>query len=143
MKRLFFTRITTVPPGFLTIFNIVRKSVSREHPARGDDDEREVLGIFRNVDARPGSFSSSASPMTRSRRFAISAMRLTCPRDLNRGFASIGLSSTAVPNSHVSASRPTNAPVAQWIEQPPPKGQVARSIRVRGATIQMLSAREK
>src|SRR2546422_10568904 len=26
------------------------------------------------------------------------------------------------------------APVAQWIEQPPPKGQVARSIRVRGAT---------
>ena len=26
-----------------------------------------------------------------------------------------------------------NAPVAQWIEQPPPKGQVARSIRVRGA----------
>src|SRR5437762_518082 len=25
------------------------------------------------------------------------------------------------------------APVAQWIEQPPPKGQVARSIRVRGA----------
>src|SRR5947207_11048818 len=35
------------------------------------------------------------------------------------------------------------APVAQWIEQPPPKGQVARSIRVRGATIQLLSAREK
>jgi hypothetical protein len=31
------------------------------------------------------------------------------------------------------------APVAQWIEQPPPKGQVARSIRVRGA-IQMLRA---
>ena len=28
----------------------------------------------------------------------------------------------------------TKAPVAQWIEQPPPKGQVARSIRVRGAT---------
>ena len=28
-----------------------------------------------------------------------------------------------------------HAPVAQWIEQPPPKGQVARSIRVRGATI--------
>src|SRR5687768_5611283 len=27
-----------------------------------------------------------------------------------------------------------HAPVAQWIEQPPPKGQVARSIRVRGAT---------
>jgi hypothetical protein len=26
-----------------------------------------------------------------------------------------------------------DAPVAQWIEQPPPKGQVARSIRVRGA----------
>src|SRR5713101_2433516 len=26
------------------------------------------------------------------------------------------------------------APVAQWIEQPPPKGQVARSIRVRGAS---------
>src|SRR5256885_16524249 len=25
------------------------------------------------------------------------------------------------------------APVAQWIEQPSPKGQVARSIRVRGA----------
>src|SRR5207302_4832638 len=25
------------------------------------------------------------------------------------------------------------APVAQWIEQSPPKGQVARSIRVRGA----------
>src|SRR6185295_17068549 len=29
----------------------------------------------------------------------------------------------------------TRAPVAQWIEQPPPKGQVARSIRVRGASI--------
>jgi hypothetical protein len=28
---------------------------------------------------------------------------------------------------------PPAAPVAQWIEQPPPKGQVARSIRVRGA----------
>src|SRR6267142_2457740 len=27
------------------------------------------------------------------------------------------------------------APVAQWIEQPPPKGQVARSIRVRGANV--------
>ena len=27
-----------------------------------------------------------------------------------------------------------HAPVAQWIEQPPPKGQVARSIRVRGAS---------
>src|SRR5690348_3242736 len=26
-----------------------------------------------------------------------------------------------------------HAPVAQWIEQPPPKGQVARSIRVWGA----------
>ena len=26
------------------------------------------------------------------------------------------------------------APVAQWIEQPPPKGQVGRSIRLRGAT---------
>ena len=25
------------------------------------------------------------------------------------------------------------APVAQWIEQPPPKGQVGRSIRLRGA----------
>ena len=28
-----------------------------------------------------------------------------------------------------------SAPVAQWIEQPPPKGQVARSIRVRGASL--------
>ena len=28
---------------------------------------------------------------------------------------------------------PARAPVAQWIEQPPPKGQVARSIRVWGA----------
>src|SRR5439155_7606486 len=28
----------------------------------------------------------------------------------------------------------SHAPVAQWIEQPPPKGQVARSIRVRGAS---------
>ena len=27
-----------------------------------------------------------------------------------------------------------HAPVAQWIEQPPPKGQVGRSIRLRGAT---------
>ena len=26
------------------------------------------------------------------------------------------------------------APVAQWIEQPPPKGQVGRSIRLRGAS---------
>src|SRR5436190_20239659 len=26
------------------------------------------------------------------------------------------------------------APVAQWTEQPPPKGQVGRSIRLRGAT---------
>ncbi len=25
-----------------------------------------------------------------------------------------------------------NAPVAQWIEHPPPKGRVTRSIRVRG-----------
>src|SRR5206468_7377408 len=33
-----------------------------------------------------------------------------------------------------------HAPVAQWIEQPPPKGQVARSIRVRGA-IEKLRAR--
>src|SRR5947199_4970786 len=32
------------------------------------------------------------------------------------------------------AGTPAQAPVAQWIEQPPPKGQVARSIRVRGAT---------
>src|SRR5262245_16471771 len=30
---------------------------------------------------------------------------------------------------------PSRAPVAQWIEQPPPKGQVARSIRVWGATL--------
>src|SRR5262249_32032044 len=30
---------------------------------------------------------------------------------------------------------PPRAPVAQWIEQPPPKGQVARSIRVWGATL--------
>ena len=39
----------------------------------------------------------------------------------------------------------TKAPVAQWIEQPPPKGQVARSIRVRGAikTITYVSARRK
>ena len=28
----------------------------------------------------------------------------------------------------------TNAPVAQWIEHPPPKGRVTRSIRVEGAT---------
>ena len=28
---------------------------------------------------------------------------------------------------------PPHAPVAQWIEQPPPKGQVGRSIRLRGA----------
>src|SRR2546421_4034379 len=28
------------------------------------------------------------------------------------------------------------APVAQWIEQPPPKGQVGRSIRLWGATFQ-------
>src|SRR6185312_3758967 len=27
------------------------------------------------------------------------------------------------------------APVAQWIEQPPPKGQVGRSIRLRGARL--------
>ena len=27
------------------------------------------------------------------------------------------------------------APVAQWIEQPPPKGQVGRSIRLRGAIV--------
>ena len=32
------------------------------------------------------------------------------------------------------ASRLT-APVAQWIEQPPPKGQVGRSIRLRGARV--------
>ena len=28
---------------------------------------------------------------------------------------------------------PRSAPVAQWIEQPPPKGQVGRSIRLLGA----------
>jgi hypothetical protein len=33
-----------------------------------------------------------------------------------------------------------HAPVAQWIEQPPPKGQVARSIRVRGASIRASEA---
>ena len=32
----------------------------------------------------------------------------------------------------ISARIPGNAPVAQWIEQSPPKRQVARSIRVRG-----------
>ena len=32
-----------------------------------------------------------------------------------------------------SALKSAWAPVAQWIEQSPPKGQVARSIRVRGA----------
>ena len=31
------------------------------------------------------------------------------------------------------ALKSARAPVAQWIEQSPPKGQVARSIRVRGA----------
>src|SRR5262245_61106519 len=30
---------------------------------------------------------------------------------------------------------PSHAPVAQWIEQPPPKGQVGRSIRLWGAKI--------
>src|SRR4051812_2823009 len=30
---------------------------------------------------------------------------------------------------------PSHAPVAQWIEQPPPKGQVGRSIRLRGASL--------
>ena len=35
---------------------------------------------------------------------------------------------------------PDHAPVAQWIEQPPPKGQVGRSIRLRGATQQNAGA---
>src|SRR5882762_10845172 len=46
-------------------------------------------------------------------------------------------SNTAGTQRHDSAAFAYNrprAPVAQWIEQPPPKGQVARSIRVRGAT---------
>src|SRR5260221_436062 len=46
-------------------------------------------------------------------------------------------SNTAGTQRHDSKSFAYNrplAPVAQWIEQPPPKGQVARSIRVRGAT---------
>src|SRR5262245_52902848 len=30
---------------------------------------------------------------------------------------------------------PSHAPVAQWIEQPPPKGQVGRSIRLWGASL--------
>src|SRR5215472_18196024 len=30
---------------------------------------------------------------------------------------------------------PSHAPVAQWIEQPPPKGQVGRSIRLWGAML--------
>ena len=33
-----------------------------------------------------------------------------------------------------------SAPVAQWIEQPPPKGQVARSIRVWGARFSVTAA---
>ena len=32
------------------------------------------------------------------------------------------------------------APVAQWIEQPPPKGQVGRSIRLRGANDERVAA---
>ena len=36
-------------------------------------------------------------------------------------------------DSHAGKIR-SHAPVAQWIEQPPPKGQVARSIRVWGAS---------
>src|SRR2546426_7161492 len=47
-------------------------------------------------------------------------------------------SNTAGTERHDSKSFAYNrplAPVAQWIEQPPPKGQVARSIRVRGANL--------
>ena len=33
-----------------------------------------------------------------------------------------------------NGTKQTHAPVAQWIEQPPPKGQVGRSIRLRGAS---------
>src|SRR3954470_9857990 len=52
-----------------------------------------------------------------------------------------GASNTTRTRAHPCRSLPPpqpvkcrrRAPVAQWIEQPPPKGQVARSIRVRGA----------
>ncbi len=39
--------------------------------------------------------------------------------------------------------RPVHAPVAQWIEQPPPKGQVGRSIRLRGASTNLTQVHEK
>lgn len=50
---------------------------------------------------------------------------------------------TPPPYGWVSALRIMRrfAPVAQWIEQPPPKRQVARSIRVRG-TIYINKLRE-
>src|SRR5213078_1260711 len=49
-----------------------------------------------------------------------------------RFFAGIG---SAYYRGRYNALRPAPvfAPVAQWIEQPPPKGQVGRSIRLRGA----------
>ena len=40
---------------------------------------------------------------------------------------------SALRSAHASPVGRHRAPVAQWIEQPPPKGQVGRSIRLRGA----------
>jgi hypothetical protein len=43
------------------------------------------------------------------------------------------MSSAAETGDGIPVNSRLHAPVAQWIEQPPPKGQVGRSIRLRGA----------
>src|SRR5712664_904398 len=58
----------------------------------------------------------------------------TCIDDSPSRQASSNAAGTQRHDSKVFAYNRPRAPVAQWIEQPPPKGQVARSIRVRGAS---------
>src|SRR5712664_3509275 len=59
----------------------------------------------------------------------------TCIDDSPSRQASSNAAGTQRHDSAAFAYNRSRAPVAQWIEQPPPKGQVGRSIRLRGAKL--------
>src|SRR5690349_7430569 len=129
-----------------------RHHILRGRPRSGDPGapNEKSRTSAKTVNCRCGYWRSREASRGRRRRSARAApRRRTRPGRLPTGvyqcaswLARFAMSRYFIPSRSTPAETPTpegvrvqspRAPVAQWIEQPPPKGQVGRSIRLWGA----------